>query len=133
VEGAVRRAAAQLRAFTADPRLLWRTVSLAALNWLLDAAALWSCVRAFGHTLGPDGLLVPYGVAAVAAALPITPAGLGVVEGLLIPALVSFRVPRGVAILGVLAWRALNYLLPIPAGGLAYLSLPTARPSAPEA
>jgi uncharacterized membrane protein YbhN (UPF0104 family) len=38
----------------------------------------------------------------VLAAVPITPAGLGIVEAFLIPAVVGFNVPRGVAILGVL-------------------------------
>ena len=121
---AMQAAAANLRTFTRNPRLLRRTAILALGNWLLDAAALWCCVRAFGHTLGLDGLLVPYGIAGVLAALPFTPAGLGVVEGALIPALVAFSVPRGIAILAVLAWRAINYLLPIPLGAVAYLTLP---------
>lgn len=112
-----------LRVFTRDRRLLGAAGVLAAANWLLDAAALWACVRAFGHTLGPDGAFVPYGIAAVVAALPVTPAGLGIVEASLIPSLVAFGTPHGVALLGVLAWRALAYLLPIPLGGLSYLLL----------
>lgn len=116
-----------LRAFAGDRRLLFTAGLLAAANWLLDAAALWACVRAFGHTLGPDGLLVPYGIAAVLAALPITPAGLGIVEASLIPALVGFSVPRGIAILGVLSWRAINFLLPIPIGALSYVLLQRAH------
>ena len=59
----------------------------------------------------------------VLAALPVTPAGVGVVEAFLIPSLVGFGVPRGSAILGVLAWRALSFLAPIPIGLAAYLSL----------
>jgi uncharacterized protein (TIRG00374 family) len=121
VRRAVLTSAGHLRTFAADRRRLALTFVLAAANWLLDAAALWACVRAFGHTLGPDGLLVPYGIAAVLAALPVTPGGLGVVEASLIPSLVAFSTPRGVAILGVLAWRAITFLLPIPSGGLSYL------------
>jgi uncharacterized protein (TIRG00374 family) len=124
VRSAVRSAALYVRQLRSDRRLLGRVVTFALANWLLDAGALWACVRAFGHTLGPDGLLVPYGIANVLAALPITPAGLGVVEAFLIPALVGFNVPRAVSILGVLAWRALSFLLPIPVGLFAYLSLP---------
>jgi hypothetical protein len=41
----------------------------------------------------------------------------------LIPSLVGFHVPKTVAILGVLSWRLVNFWLPIPAGGIAYLSL----------
>jgi uncharacterized protein (TIRG00374 family) len=123
VHDAVRTAVGHLRAFLADRRLLATTAALAAANWLLDAGALWACIRAFGHTLGPDGLLVSYGIAAVLAALPLTPGGLGVVEASLIPSLVAFSAPRGIAILGVLAWRAISFLLPIPIGGLSYLLL----------
>jgi uncharacterized protein (TIRG00374 family) len=127
VEAAVVSAAHYIRDFTSNRRQLLTTAALAAANWLLDAFALWSCVRAFGHTLGLDGLLVPYGIANVLAALPFTPAGIGVVEAFLIPALVGFKVPRGTAILGVLAWRGLSFLAPIPLGLAAYLGLPTAR------
>ena len=123
VHAAILAAAGHLRAFASDPRRLAVTVLLAAANWLLDAAALWACVRAFGHTLGPDGVLVPYGIAAVLAAVPVTPGGLGVVEASLIPSLVAFSVPRGIAILGVLAWRAISFLLPIPVGFGSYLLL----------
>jgi uncharacterized protein (TIRG00374 family) len=124
VHAAVSNAAHYLQRLGHDRPLLARVVVYALANWLLDAGALWACVRAFGHSLGPDGLLVPYGIAGVLAALPITPGGLGVVEAFLIPALVGFAVPRGVAILGVLAWRAISFLLPIPVGLAAYLSLP---------
>jgi uncharacterized protein (TIRG00374 family) len=123
VRDAVLSSAGHLRTFAADRRRLVLTFLLAAANWLLDAGALWACVRAFGHTLGPDGVLVPYGIAAVLAALPLTPAGLGVVEASLIPSLVGFSTPRGIAILGVLAWRAITFLLPIPIGGISYLLL----------
>jgi uncharacterized protein (TIRG00374 family) len=126
VSAGVVSAAAYLREFTGDRRRLVTTSALAAANWLLDAGALWACVRAFGHTLLPAALFVPYGIANVLAVLPFTPAGLGVVEAFLIPALVGFTVPRGIAILGVLAWRGLSFLLPIPVGLVAYLNLPTA-------
>lgn len=128
VRAAICDAADYLDAFTADRRLLAQTSVLAAVNWILDALALWAAVRAFGHSLGPDGALVPYGIANVLAAIPVTPGGLGVVEAVLIPALVGFSVPRGIAILGVLAWRAVSFVLPIPIGLLAYLGLPTSRP-----
>lgn len=124
VEAAVVSAAHYIRDFTSNRPQLLTTIAWATANWLFDALALWACVRAFGHALGPVGLLVPYGIANVLAALPFTPAGLGVVEAFLIPALVGFGVPRGTAILGVLAWRTLNFLLPIPVGLAAYLSLP---------
>jgi hypothetical protein len=41
--------------------------------------------------------------------------------------LVSFGVTRTVATLGVLAWRLVNFWLPIPAGAIAYISLKVPR------
>jgi uncharacterized protein (TIRG00374 family) len=108
--------ASTVRKLASDRKYLRSTVVWATANWVLDAASLWCFVRAFGHTLGPVGLLVAHGLANVAAALPLTPGGLGVVEGVLVPTLVAFDTTRGVAILGVLGWRLANFWLPIPIG-----------------
>ena len=54
-------------------------------------------------------------------ALPITPGGLGVVELGLTAALVVAGGDREQVVAGVLVYRALTYLLPIPLGGLTYL------------
>jgi uncharacterized protein (TIRG00374 family) len=112
--------ASTLRRLTADPVFLRRSVGWAAANWLLEAAALWAFVRAFGHSLGPVGLIVAHGLASVAAALPITPGGLGIVEGVLVPVLVAFQTPRGIAVLGVVAFRLATFWLPIPIGFASY-------------
>ena len=80
-------------------------------------------VAAFGYRVGIDGLVVAFGLANVLAAIPITPGGLGVVEAVLTSALVGFGTPRGTAVLGVVVYRLVNFWLPIPIGGLAYLSL----------
>jgi hypothetical protein len=69
------------------------------------------------------GLIVAFGLAYVMAALPITPAGLGVVEVVLVSLLTFFGAPVGAATLGVLLYRLVNFWLPIPLGALAYLSL----------
>ncbi|CAN5507524.1 hypothetical protein BH10ACT8_BH10ACT8_24460 [soil metagenome] len=114
-----------LRSLGTDRMFLRQTLRWATLNWLLDALALWCSVRAFGHSLGPVGLIVAYGLANVAAALPFTPGGLGIVEGILVPALVAFDTPRGIAILGVLAWRLFSFWIPIPIGLACYAPLAT--------
>jgi uncharacterized protein (TIRG00374 family) len=114
-----------LRALGSDRAFLRQTLTWATLNWLLDAVALWCSVRAFGHSLGPVGLVVAYGLANVAAALPFTPGGLGIVEGILVPTLVAFETTRGVAILGVLTWRLFSFWIPIPIGLACYAPLAT--------
>ncbi|SDJ12141.1 hypothetical protein SAMN05444157_1847 [Frankineae bacterium MT45] len=115
--------ATTLRELGSDRRFLRQTLIWATMNWLLDAFSLWCSVRAFGHSLGPVGLIVAYGLANVAAALPITPGGLGVVEGVLVPTLVAFNATRGIAILGVLAWRLISFWIPIPVGLACYAPL----------
>jgi len=108
-------------------RALSGVIGWAAANWLLDAASLWVFLLAFGHVVSPIDLLVAYGLANVLAAIPITPGGLGVVEGVLISTLVGFRVPAAIATVGVLSWRLVNFWLPIPVGGACYLSLKVRR------
>jgi uncharacterized protein (TIRG00374 family) len=104
-------------------RTLWAAFMWAALNWLFDAACLWVFIWSFGHVISPIDLLVAYGLANILAAIPITPAGLGVIEGVLIPTLVGFGVPHSEAILAVLAYRLVNFWIPIPIGGISYASL----------
>lgn len=119
----VERLALRLRELGSDRSLLIRASGWAAANWLLDAASLWVFVRAFGHSMDVAGLIVAFGFANVLAVLPITPGGLGIVEGVLTPTLVGFGAPGAVALLAVISWRLVNFWLPIPAGGAAYLSL----------
>jgi putative heme transporter len=118
-----RRLADRLRALAADRAVVGHAVGWAAANWVLDAASLWVFVGSFGHWVRIDDLLVAYGLANVLAVLPITPSGLGVVEFVLTSTLVGFGTPRDIALLGVITYRVLNFWLPIPLGGLAYLSL----------
>jgi uncharacterized protein (TIRG00374 family) len=121
------RVSARLRQFEQQRGLLMRGGGWACANWVLDAASLAVFVGAFGHWVNPDGLLVAFGLANVVAVLPITPGGLGVVEATLTSLLVGFGTPRGAATLGVIAYRLINFWLPIPLGGLSYVSLQVDR------
>ena len=133
VANVLRRWAVRLRELGADRTLLARAVGWAAVNWLLDAASLWVFLAAFGYYTPPDGLLVAYGLAYVIAVIPVTPSGLGVVEATLTSLLVGFGAARGEAILGVISYRLVNFWLPIPVGGLAYVSLKVGRTASREA
>ena len=103
--------------------MLGRVAGWAAANWLLDAAALWVFLRAFGATTDVDALLVAFSLVNVAAVIPITPGGLGVIDVVLPAALVGFGLERAPALLGVAAWRVAQYLFPIVLGGVMYASL----------
>lgn len=119
----VHRLARRLQELLSDRKLLRQLVGWALLNWLLDAAALWVFVRAFHVSVRPDTLLVAFCLANVAAAIPITPGGLGVVELTLVTVLGLGGVPAAVAWLGVTAYRIVQLVLPIPVGAVCYASL----------
>jgi hypothetical protein len=113
----------RIRGLLAERDVLRRVIMWGTANWLLDLLALWLFLRAFGGSVSPDGLLVAFGLANVLASVPITPGGLGIVEGIYIPTLVGFGVPAATATVTVLTYRIAQYWLPIIAGGVSYASL----------
>jgi len=119
----VQRVADRLKDLAGQKELLRQAVLWAAANWLFDAACLFVFVIALHSYISPINLLVAYGLANILAVIPITPGGLGIIEGILIPALHGFGVPLYVAGPAVLGYRVVNFWLPIPVGGVSYLSL----------
>ena len=107
----------------ADRQLLLRVAGWAAANWLIDAAALWVFLRAFGASLDFDALIIAFGLANIATVVPLTPGGLGIVEGIYIPTLVGFGLTRSTATLGVFSYRIAQYWFPIMLGAVMYASL----------
>ena len=88
----------------------------AALNWMWDAFCLAVCFLAVGAGVPWRGLLLAYGAAQLAANLPITPGGLGVVEGSLTIALVAYGGAHGSTVAAVLLYRIMNFWAPLPIG-----------------
>jgi uncharacterized protein (TIRG00374 family) len=123
VEETMLKLAGLIAGLAGDRDRLRLVVGLAGADWLLDAAALWVMLSAFGHRPGVVGLLMAYGLANVMAAIPVSPGGLGVIEAVLIPALVGFGTPRAEAAIGVVAYRVINFWLPIPVGAVAYVAV----------
>jgi uncharacterized protein (TIRG00374 family) len=120
---ALRQIGARLQELTEDRALLKRVILWAGLNWLLDAASLWVFILAFDGSIDIDALLIAFGLANIFAVIPLTPGGLGIVEGVYIPTLVGFGLSRRVATLSVASYRLAQLWLPILLGGLFYLSL----------
>ncbi len=106
-----------------DKQLLKRVVGWATVNWALDAVSLYVFLRAFGGNVAIDGLIVAFGIANVFSVVPITPGGLGIVEGIYIPMLVGFGLGRRTATVGIISYRVGQYWLPILIGWMCYLSL----------
>jgi uncharacterized protein (TIRG00374 family) len=126
------QAADSIRALASNRAVLVQSLTWASLNWLLDAASLWCFIAAFGKFASPVGLFAAYGIANVLGAIPLTPGGLGVIDTLTPVLLVGFGLTRSVATLGVLAWRLVNFWLPIPTGAISYLSLKVPRGADPR-
>jgi uncharacterized protein (TIRG00374 family) len=101
--------------------LLARVCLWSLLNWAFDLLALWAALRAFGSPPHLVLLVIAFCVGQVAASIPISPGGLGVVETSLVPLLAGFGTASSVAVLGVLCWRLVNFWLPLPVGAGAYL------------
>ena len=95
----------------------------ALCNWLTDCLCLILAFQAVGADIPWRGLLVAYAAAQVAANLPITPGGLGVVEGSLTIALVAYGGSTASIVAGVLLYRILSFWLPVPLGWLAWIGL----------
>jgi hypothetical protein len=125
----VRQLGRSLRGLAGDRELVRRAVLWASLNWLLDAASLWSFLAAFGRFVNPFELFAAYGIANVLAVIPVTPGGLGVIDGSAPVLLASFGVTKNLAVLAVIAWRLVNFWFPIPIGAGAYVSLRVPRGS----
>jgi putative heme transporter len=123
VVGALRQVGLRMEELIQDKQLLKQVVLWATLNWLLDAASLWVMLRAFGAAPDPVALLVTFGLANVMAVIPITPSGLGIVDGIYIPTLVGFGLTRSNATLGVASYRLMQVFLPIVVGAFFYTTL----------
>ena len=119
----VARVTRQSRALLRAAPTRRRGLAWSVTNWLLDAACLWVCLAVYGEVMSPELVLSAYGVAGLVGLVPITPGGLGVIEGVLVPGLVVLGGASGPVVLGVLTWRLLQFWLPVPVAAVAWLSL----------
>ncbi len=100
---------------------------VATLNWVFDASVLVLAYYAINQSIPWRGLLLAYGAGQLAANLPITPGGLGVVEGSLSIALVAYGGAQESAVAAVLIYRLISFWMTIPIGWGAYLWTSFAR------
>jgi uncharacterized protein (TIRG00374 family) len=120
---AIRAATIRVTDLVHHPSRTSGVLTCSAFNWLLDATVFWVMLAAVGEHLSVGPLLTVYGLGSILAILPLTPGGLGIVEGVMIPSLVRLGVPSASALIAVLGWRLWKFWMPIPLAGLCYLSL----------
>jgi uncharacterized protein (TIRG00374 family) len=87
-------------------------------NWLFDCACFAFMFLAIGAGIPWKGLLLAYGAGQLAAALPITPGGLGAVEGSITIALVAFGGEQVATVDAVLLYRLISFWLVLVVGWL---------------
>ena len=87
-----------------------------AANWLFDCACFAMMFLAVDSSIPWKGLLLAYGAGQLAATLPITPGGLGAVEGSITIALVAFGGSRATTVDAVLIYRIISFWLVLVIG-----------------
>jgi uncharacterized protein (TIRG00374 family) len=99
--------------------LLW-----GAANWLFDCACFAMMFLAVNASIPWKGLLLAYGAGQLAATLPFTPGGLGVVEGSITIALVEFGGSTHASIVAaVLMYRVISFWLILVIGWVLWAQL----------
>lgn len=112
----------------APTRSEWAQAALAGVaSWLADCSCLAGAFLAVGAPVPWRGLLLAYCGGQLAVNLPITPGGLGVVEGSLTVALVAFGGGKAPTVAAVLLYRLISFWLPLPVGAGCWLELARRR------
>jgi uncharacterized protein (TIRG00374 family) len=101
--------------------------------WAFDNLVLWACFHAFGVHPALTVVLMGYLIGQLGGLLPI-PGGLGGVEGGLVGTLVVYGVPARDAVAAVLAYRVIQFWIPLLLSLPAFVSLQRGlnRPDRPD-
>jgi uncharacterized membrane protein YbhN (UPF0104 family) len=105
----VERAMAWMTAVRLNWNQIGQVIGWGTTNWLLDCACFAMMFKAIGAPIPWSGLLLAYGAGQLAATLPITPGGLGVVEGSITVALVAFGGAETSTAYAVLLYRLISF------------------------
>jgi uncharacterized protein (TIRG00374 family) len=97
-------------------------------NWVWDCGCLVAAFLAVGAPVPWRALLLAYGAAQLAANLPITPGGLGVVEGSLTIALVAYGGAEASTVAAVLLYRLIAFWALLPVGWAAWAVVTATNP-----
>ncbi|MGH9064275.1 MAG: lysylphosphatidylglycerol synthase transmembrane domain-containing protein [Acidimicrobiales bacterium] len=116
IVGGFRHLVERIRTVQPSRRVWAVSMALAVTNWMCDCATLAACIEALGLRVPWTGLLVAYGLAQVSASLPITPGGVGVVEGSLTFFLVAYGMHSKAAVASALLYRIVSFWGLIPVG-----------------
>lgn len=111
---------ARMREIPLSRQSMAEIVVIAAGVWFADFLCLVCSFRAVHAVVPWHGVLLAYGVAQVVGSFPVVPGGLGLIEGSLAVVLVAYGAGRVPAVSAVLAFRILNFWLPIAVGWISF-------------
>jgi putative heme transporter len=128
---ALRQRASESGRALAALKLSRRTACLSTLlfaaSWLSDAGCLTLSLKAVGASPAWGSLLLAYCAGQLVSFLPVTPGGVGLVEGSMALAMAAGGTSGVDVLSGVLLYRAISYWGTLPAGALGYLALRLSR------
>jgi uncharacterized protein (TIRG00374 family) len=116
----IERGASALQAVARDLRGTAIATALAGAGWICDFLVMVTLAVAATRGAPLAGIALGYIVGQLAAAVPLTPGGVGVVETAMVGALVAQGIPAGQATAVVLGWRLISHWLAIVAGLVTY-------------
>jgi Mg2+-importing ATPase len=99
-----------------SPRVLAEAIGLQGGIMLLDAATVWTLIRALGVTASAPGVFASFMVASLFRAMGIVPGGLGTFEATSVLTLRMLGVDLAVALSATLLFRGLSFWLPMLPG-----------------
>jgi hypothetical protein len=117
----------RLDAVRATPLEILAAVVWGFMNWILDCSCLVFSFFALGVDVPWRGLLLAYGAGQLAANVPITPGGLGVVEGSITVALVVYGGQESSTVAAVFLYRIISFWGELPVGWFAWAWLARRR------
>jgi uncharacterized membrane protein YbhN (UPF0104 family) len=120
---AARRFIDQFRSYRSAAGDICIAVSAGVLNWAADVAALAIVIAAVGGHVSLADVIVVWAVAGTATSVGLTPAGIGIVEPVLVAGLLVTGIPRDSAVAATLLYRLVGLLLPVSVGWIVQLSL----------
>ncbi|SNY55367.1 lysylphosphatidylglycerol synthase transmembrane domain-containing protein [Paractinoplanes atraurantiacus] len=118
----VRGFIAQLGAARLSPGRGLVAAVAAVLNWGLDAACLWLCLRAVSdEPINATQVLLAFCAGMAAGTVTIVPGGLGIIDSALILGLVSGGIGTSTAIAAVVLYRIISFGFIIGMGWISWL------------
>jgi uncharacterized protein (TIRG00374 family) len=107
-----------------SPSVLPRLIAFTGVIWLLEGFRLYFVIESFGPevaTLSLSAIVFVALASSLLTALPITPAGLGVVEGTITVVLTLFGIDKNLGIAVTLLDRLINFWSIVIGGFFLYL------------